>query len=136
MENNQQSGFNYTYSAKDQAEIKRIREHYAPSENASEDKMSRLRRLDASVYKKAQAVSLIFGVIGVLVLGFGMSLAMSELAAILGAYESMALLIGSLIGVLGGVLISLAHPVYNAILKRERARIAPEIIRLTDELLK
>ena len=136
MDNKENSGFCYTYSAKEQAELKRIREKYAPSSDENEDKMERLRKLDRSVSQKAQAISLVFGVIGVLVLGFGMSLAMSELGKILGSHRDMAMLLGIIIGVIGGVLASLAYPVYNAVLKREREKIAPEIIRLTDELMK
>jgi hypothetical protein len=61
--NNEKNGFSYTYSAKEQAELKRIREKYtAPT--AEEDKMVRLRRLDASVTQMAQSVSLAFGVLG------------------------------------------------------------------------
>lgn len=42
--------FSYSYSAKQQAEVKKIREKYAaPSE--TEDKMAQLRRLDASASK-------------------------------------------------------------------------------------
>lgn len=37
--------FNYTYSAEQQAEIKRIREKYTPP-TQEEDKMEKLRRLD------------------------------------------------------------------------------------------
>ena len=48
--------------------------------------MARLRRLDASVTNTAQAVALVFGVIGTLILGFGMSLIMTELAEILAQY--------------------------------------------------
>ena len=67
--NNENKGFQYTYSAKEQAELKRIRDKYtAPTE--TEDKMARLRRLDASVTNTAQAVALVFGVIGTLILGF------------------------------------------------------------------
>ncbi|MBQ8204124.1 MAG: hypothetical protein IJZ75_07615 [Clostridia bacterium] len=127
--------FNYTYSAKEQDEIKAIRKKYAAPEE-TEDKMAQLRRLDASVTQKAQAVSLVFGVIGALLLGIGMSLTMSEFSKILGAYEDMALLIGIMIGIVGIVLVSLAYPLYNRIVKKEREKIAPEIIRLTDELMK
>ena len=66
--NNENNGFQYTYSAKEQAELKRIREKYTPP-TETEDKMERLRRLDASVTQKAQIVALIFGVIGALILG-------------------------------------------------------------------
>ena len=134
-ENNENGGFRYTYSAKEQAELKRIRDKYtAPTE--AEDKMTRLRRLDASVTNTAQAVALIFGVIGTLILGFGMSLCMTDLGEILGSYRDMAMVIGIIVGVIGGVLASLAYPIYNAIVKAKRKKLAPEIIRLTDELMK
>ena len=136
MENNKTpDGFSYTYSAGEQAEIKKIRDKYtAPTEK--EDKMARLRRLDASVTNTAQAVALIFGVIGALILGFGMSLIMTELSQILGAYQGWAMPIGIVIGIVGGTLASLAYPVYNAIVKVKRKKLAPEIIHLTDELMK
>ena len=137
MENNNQekSGFSYTYSAKAQSEIKRIRDKYtAPTE--VEDKMARLRRLDASVTNTAQAVALVFGVIGTLILGFGMSLVMTELSESLGISGDAAMAIGIIVGIVGGILASLAYPIYNAIVKAKRKKLAPEIIRLTDELMK
>ncbi|MBP3571237.1 MAG: hypothetical protein J6M42_04695 [Clostridia bacterium] len=132
---NNQNGFSYTYSAKEQAELKRIRDKYtAPTE--AEDKMARLRRLDASVTNTAQAVALLFGVIGTLILGFGMSLIMTELAEALGISGDAAMMIGITVGVAGGILASLAYPIYNAIVKAKRKKLASEIIRLTDELMK
>ena len=98
--------------------------------------MSRLRRLDASVTNTAQSVSLAFGVIGTLTLGSGMSLIMTNLAALLGIPESTALILGMTIGIVGGALAALAYPLYNAIVKAKRKKLAPEILRLTDELLK
>ena len=133
--NQEKSGFTYTYSAKEQAELKRIRDKYmAPTED--ENKMARLRRLDASVTNTAQAVALVFGIIGALILGFGMSLIMTDFSEILGIGETMALVIGIPVGVFGGILASLAYPIYNAIVKAKRKKLAPEIIRLTDELMK
>lgn len=127
--------FNYTYSAKEQDEIKAIRKKYTAPEE-TEDKMAQLRRLDASVTQKASVISLVFGVIGALILGIGMSLTMSDFSKILGAYEDMAMAIGIAIGIVGIALVSLAYPLYNRIVKKEREKIAPEIIRLTDELMK
>ena len=133
--NNENNGFQYTYSAKEQAELKRIRDKYtAPTE--VEDKMARLRRLDASVTNTAQAVALVFGVIGTLILGFGMSLVMTELAESLGISGGAAMVIGIIVGIVGGILASLAYPIYNAIVKAKRKKLASEIIRLTDELMK
>ena len=127
--------FNYTYSAKEQEEIKAIRKKYTAPEE-TEDKMAQLRRLDASVTQKAQAVSLAFGVIGALILGTGMSLAMTDFGEAIGIYGAIAMVLGIVIGVVGIVLVSLAYPMYNRIVQKEREKIAPEIIRLTDELMK
>ncbi len=128
MEQNEQ--FSYTYSAAEQQEVERIRKKYLPQE---ENKMERLRRLHAIPTQKAQAWSIALGVIGALIMGTGMSLAMTDLGAALG---ELALLLGMLIGIVGILLVALAYPVYNRVLRKQRERIAPEILRLTDELLK
>ncbi len=127
--------FNYSYSAKEQEEIKAIRQKYVEPEQV-EDKMTQLRRLDASVTQKATIVSLVFGIIGALIMGTGMSLAMTEIGEAIGITGYMNMLVGVAIGVIGIVLVSLAYPVYNRITKKERERIAPQIIKLTDELMK
>lgn len=128
MENRE--NFRYTYSASQQQEVENIRKKYLPAET---DKLAQLRSLHNSASQKAQARSIAVGVIGALILGTGMSLCMTELGAALG---DLALVIGSLVGVAGMILVALAYPVYNRVLKKERARIAPEILRLTEELLK
>ncbi|MBR2069897.1 MAG: hypothetical protein IJ981_00570, partial [Clostridia bacterium] len=122
-------------SAKEQEEIKAIRNKYVAKEE-TEDKMTQLRRLDNNATQKATVVSLVFGIVGALILGIGMSLAMTEIGKILALSEFTSMLIGISIGIVGIVLVSLAYPLYNKILKIERERIAPEIIRLTDELMK
>lgn len=128
MENKE--GFHYTYSASQQQEIESIRKKYLPKE---EDKMEQLRNLHKSAGQKAQAWAIAVGVIGTLILGCGMSLFMTDLGASLGG---IAMLIGILIGITGMILVALAYPIYNRILQNERQRIAPEILRLTDELMK
>lgn len=135
MENKENEAFCYTYSAKEQEEIKNIRKKYAVPE-ASEDKMERLRRLDKSVTDKATAKALIVGIIGALIMGTGMSLVMTDLGEVLGVYQNAALYIGILVGIIGIVLVGCAYPVYNRVLKKERERIAPEILLLTEELMR
>ena len=127
MENN---AFEYTYSAQQQQEVEAIRKKYLPQE---EDKMEKLRRLHYSATQKAQAASIAIGVLGTLILGTGMSLCMTELGAVLG---HLSMVIGILVGVLGLVMVALAYPIYNRVLRKERQRIAPEILRLSEELLK
>ena len=137
MENGNQKkdGFSYTYSAKEQAELRRIREKYTPP-TETEDKMERLRRLDAGVTRSAQAVALVFGIIGILTLGFGMSLCMTDLGEILCLESEKAMLLGIAVGVLGGIVSGIAYPVYNAVVRAKRKKLAPEILRLADELMK
>lgn len=127
---NEKESFSFTYSAKDQEELKEIRQKYQPQE---ENKMDKLRRLDARVMQKATMVSIAIGIVGALIMGTGMSLVMTDFGAGLGLVGTW---MGIIIGISGIVLICLAYPVYNRILKKEREKIAPEILRLTEELMK
>ena len=128
MENNH--SFEYTYSAQQQKEVEAIRKKYLPKE---ENKMDQLRKLHYSATQKAQTASIVIGVIGALVLGTGMSLCMTDLGAALG---HLAMVLGIVISLLGLILVALAYPLHNRVLKKERERIAPEILRLSEELLK
>jgi len=131
MENKE--GFHYTYSAKEQEELKKIRMKYAGS-TTEEDKMAELRRLDARVYSRATTAALVIGVIGTLLMGLGMSLVMTDIGAMLGAALAMGVGVG--VGIVGMILVCLAYPVYHRTLRKERERIAPVVLRLTDELMK
>lgn len=122
---NNQEVFSYRYSAKEQEELRRIRQKYMPEEA---DKMTRLKRLDASVTRKGEAVSLIVGIVGTLVLGVGMCCCM--------VWGGALFVPGILIGLVGIAGVTAAYPLYSRITKRERQRIAPEILRLTEELMK
>lgn len=121
--------FHYTYSAQEQSEVEAIRKKYLPPE---ENKLEKLRKLHNSASQKAQAASIAVGVVGSLILGTGMSLCMTDLAGFLGG---TAMFIGIPVGLVGLVLVALAYPVYNRVLQKERQRIAPEILRLSEELL-
>lgn len=121
--------FEYTYSAQRQKEVEEIRKAYLPKE---EDKMAELRRLHAIPTQKAQAVSLAVGIIGALIMGTGMSLCLTDLGAALGR---LAMVIGIGVGLVGMVLVILAYPIFSRVLKNERAKVAPEILQLSEELL-
>lgn len=118
------NSFEYNYSAPLQVELQQIREKYLPKE---ETKLEQLHRLDASTTKKGQAISLSLGVLSVLALGIGMCCTMVWR----GALFFPGILIGC-IGLLGTVL---AYPLYTHVTAQERERLAPEILRLTDELM-
>lgn len=124
MENQEKEKFSYTYSAKEQAEVNQIRKKYV----ATEDKMEQLRKLDASVTKKATTIAIIVGVIGALIMGAGMCCTM--------VWQGIWFIPGIIIGLIGMAVLAMAYPLYQKVLKKEREKITPEIIRLTDELMK
>lgn len=121
----EKQGFTYTYSAREQEEVRRIREKYSPR---PEDKLEQLRRLDEGVTRKATVAALVLGVVGTLVLGLGMSCTL--------VWAETLFVPGIVIGVIGIAALCAAYPVYQHLVKKERERIAPEILRLTDELMK
>ncbi len=124
MDNKEQS-FSFSYSAKEQEEVRNIRKKYIPQE---EDAMQRLRRLDAEVQNKATVRALSMGIIGTLILGLGMSMCM--------VFAGQWFLPGIFVGIAGIGVLLLAYPIHQKTLTKLRKKIAPEMIRLTDELLK
>ena len=130
MEKKQET-FRYTYSAVQQEEVRSIRKKYLPQE---EDKMERLRKLHHSATQKAEIWSLVLGFAGALVMGTGMSLVMTDLGAVFGLENPM--IPGVVIGIMGMIPVAMAYPTYRRILRSERQRIAPEILRLSEELMK
>ena len=126
MDLNNNESFSYSYSAREQEEIRRIREKYtAPQER--ETKMERLRRLDSGVTQKAAMWSLVTGIISALIMGTGMSMCM--------VFMGIWFIPGIIIGCVGLVGVVMAYPVYLRITEKERARVAPEILALTEELM-
>ena len=113
--------FEYTYSAPEQEEIRRIREKYAPKEESS---LEKLRRLDVQAEKPGMIVSLTLGIIGALIFGTGMCCCL-----VWGMY-----LIGVMVGIVGVAVLAMAYPAYKRITKKQREKIAPQILAMTDEL--
>ena len=115
--------FEYTYSASRQSEVRKIREKYLPKEVT---KLDQLRALDAGVTKRGTAVSLVHGTLYALVLGLGMSCCM--------VWAGKLFVPGIVIGCIGLAGVAATYPIYNRIVKQDRERIAPEILRLAQDL--
>lgn len=130
MEQNS-NGFSISYSAEEQSEVRRIREKYAP-EKKEKSSFERLKELDSAVDRRAGIWALAVGIIGTLIMGTGMSMALTNLFPALGVLN---MVIGTAVGVVGIAICALAYPLYRFIQKRERARVAPEILRISEELL-
>lgn len=119
MDNNEK--FEYTYSAKQQAELEAIRKKYLPEE---ETKMDKLRRLDKSVTRQGTIISIIIGIVGTLIMGFGMCMCL----------EWQQFVLGIVLGILGIAILAAAYPVYNKVTQKQREKIAPEILKLSEEI--
>lgn len=115
--------FEYTYSAKQQKEIENIRKKYLPKE---EDKMEKLRKLDRDAEKPGSVAALIMGIVGTMLLGVGMCCTM--------VWSDSFFVLGIVVGCLGIVILSLAYPMYKRITQKQRAKIAEQILALTEEL--
>ena len=125
MMENKKETFEYTYSAKQQQEIENIRKKYLPKE---EDKMEQLRRLDRSATKKGTMVSIILGTVSTLILGVGMCCTM--------VWSENWFIPGIIIGFTGIAGIAASYPLYRSITRRERKKLAPQILKLTEALSK
>lgn len=121
MENN--TAFNYTYSAPQNAEVMAIRNKYLPRK---ESRLEELKRLDHEVRMSGLIESLTMGIIGCLLFGLGMCLAMKILG------NSMVL--GVVVGIIGAAIMVPAYPVYRAISGKVRAKLTPRILELANEL--
>lgn len=122
MENN--NGFTYSYSAEKKNEAEMIRKKYLPRE---ETPLERLKSLDARVGRAGVIESLIMGVIGCLIFGIGMCFGLDVFA---GADMLTLVFMG-----LGAFIMAPAYAVYKRISRRTRDRLAPEILRISDELV-
>lgn len=116
--------FTYQYSAKQNAEISRIREKYLPKE---ESKMEKLRRLDNRVQAAGVIEALVLGILGCLVFGIGMCFGLDVFAG--------ADLFTVLFCLLGIAMMVPAYPLYKHVVKRTKAALVPEILRLSDEMI-
>ena len=110
--------------------VQKIRTQYTEKQHTELDA---LKELDAKVKRPANVFAYTYGSVSAVVIGTGMSLCMTELSGFLGG---TAMFIGIPVGIVGMVLVALAYPIYNRVLKKQREKIAPEILRLSDELLK
>lgn len=118
--------FEYTYSASQQEEIKKIRNKYM-MKTPTESKIEQLHRLDKKAEKPGTIISIVLGVIGTLIFGIG-------LCCILVWTELFTW--GIVIGMVGMIMLIMAYPSYKYITKKERKKVSSQILKLIDELEK
>lgn len=115
--------FEYTYSAKQQEEVEAIRKKYLPKE---EDKMETLRRLDRNAERPGTIAAIVLGVAGTLIMGFGMCCTM--------VWAEQFFAAGIVVGIFGIAVAGVAYPMYKKITKKQRAKVADQILALSSEL--
>lgn len=116
--------FSYAYSVQQRKEVERIRAKYIPPQ---ENKLEQLRRLDRQAERRGVGIAIGVCTICMLLLGIGMTLTM--------VYTRFFGL-GVVVGVIGIAGMAAAYPLYQRITKKSREKIAPEILRLSEELIK
>ena len=120
---NSENIFRYSYSAKQNAEVQAIRSKYLPRE---ESKLEELKRLDYEVSSAGLPQSLAVGIIGCLVFGLGMCIAMKVLVG--------GMVLGTLIGACGMAVMIAAYPVYRSCFRKAKTKRQPRILELIAEL--
>lgn len=111
--------------------VQKIRTQYTEKEHTQLDA---LKELDAKVKRPANVFAYIFGSIGAIVMGSGMSLVMTDIGTTLGIGD--AIIPGIVIGVVGMLMAIINYPLYKKILGSRRKKYADEIIALSDQLMK
>lgn len=117
--------FHYTYSAARNREVERIRKKYMPRE---ESKLETLKKLDARVQGAGVIESLCLGIIGALVFGIGTCFFLDVFTG--AAWLSVLFMI------IGTLLMIPAYPIHRRIARKTREELTPEILRLSEEIMK
>lgn len=110
--------------------VQKIRTQYTEKEHTQVDA---LKKLDAKVKRPANIFSYIFGGVGAIVMGSGMSLVMTDIGDTLGIENAMTP--GVVIGIAGMLMALINYPIYKNILTSRRKKYAGQIMNLSDEIM-
>lgn len=91
-------------------------------------KLDELKSLDKKINRPVLIFTYIFGILGSLVLGVGMCIAMQVIL------ENLFYL-GIVIGVVGIIMVCINYPIYQKILRARRTKYSERIVELSNELL-
>ncbi len=111
--------------------IQKIRTQYTEKDHTALDE---LKELDSKVKRPANVFAYIFGCIGAIIMGGGMSLLMTDIAETVGIHNPM--LYGIIIGIVGMFMAIINYPIYKSILGSRRKKYAGKVIALSDKIMK
>ena len=109
----------------------RIRTQYMEKESTELDS---LRELDRKVKMPANIFSYVFGSIGAVVMGSGMSLVMTDIAETVGLGANP-IALGIVIGIAGLAMALVNFPIHKLILNSRKKKFAGEIVALSDKIM-
>ena len=110
--------------------VQKIRTQYTEKEHTQLDQ---LKALDTNVKRPSNVFAYIFGSIGAIVMGSGMSLVMTDIGAIIGVSD--ALIPGIVIGIIGMLMVIINYPIYKRILASRIKKYADQIMKLSDSIM-
>lgn len=114
-------------------EIKIARRISAEYSKPASTELDELRKLDKRVKRPALIFSYIFGSLGAIIMGMGMSLIMTDIGAIIGLGSGLTL--GVIIGVLGLALVSVNYPMHKAMLESRKRKYGAKILSLSSKIM-
>lgn len=94
----------------------------------------RLCELDAEVKRPANVFGYVFGSIGAIIMGAGMSLVMTDIGAQLGMMHAMPTRI--VIGIIGMLMAIINYPINKSILSSQQIKYAEQILALSEKIMK
>jgi len=110
--------------------VQKIRTQYTEKEHTELDE---LKALDARVKKPANVFACIYGSVGAVIMGAGMSLVMTDIGAMIGL--TAVLVPGIAVGVVGMGIVLTTYPIHKKILNARRKRFAPQVMELSEKLM-
>ena len=111
--------------------VQKIRTQYTEKQHTELDE---LKALDTKVKKPAHVFAYTYGSLSAIVMGSGMSLVMTDIGTMIGLRATM--VPGIVIGVVGMVMALTTYPIYKKMLSNRKKKFAPQMMELSDRLLK
>lgn len=116
-----------TLNNKDKKYIEKIISKYEIS-NKEESNLDKLKRLHKKAKNGAIIFAYIFGIVGALIMGFGMSVAMEVIFPNL-------MWMGIIVGVIGMLISLINYPIYKKMINNGKRKYSNQILELSKTLL-
>lgn len=108
----------------------KIRTQYMEKESTELDA---LRALDRKVKLPANVFAYVFGAVGAIIMGAGMSLVMTEIGVTVGIENAM--IPGIITGVVGLIMAIVNYPIYKTVLGKQKKKHSAQILALSEQII-